>query len=90
MSGPLSLTVSPQLVDALAKRVAALLAEQAPAPPTPYLDVEQAAAYLNRPKSRMYELVAQKRVRHYRDGRALLFKHADLDEFLTHVEREAA
>ncbi len=82
-----ALTVPPELVAALAERVAALMAGQAT--PSPYLTVEEAAEYLGRPKSRIYELVAQKRVRHYRDGRAVLFRREDLDACLTPVEPEA-
>jgi excisionase family DNA binding protein len=56
--------------------------------PTPaaYLTVEEAAAYLRRPKSRVYELVASKRLRHRRDGRTLLFRYEDLDGCLDVVE----
>ncbi len=85
-----ALTVPPELVAALAERVAALIAGQATPSPSPYLTVEEAAEYLGRPKSRIYELVAQKRVRHYRDGRAVLFRREDLDACLTPVEPEAA
>ncbi len=87
---PLSLNVPPELIDALAKRVATLLTETATPPPSPFLGVDEAAEYLGRPKSRVYELVAQRRVRHYRDGRALLFRREDLDACLTPVEAEAA
>ncbi len=83
---PFSLSVPPELVDALAERVAALIAEQATPVPLPYLTVEEAAEYLGRPRSRVYELVAQKRVRHYREGRALLFRREDLDACLTPIE----
>ncbi len=82
----LALAVPPELIDALAKRVATLLAESATRSPSPYLTVEEAAEYLGRPKSRVYELVAQRRVRHYREGRALLFRREDLDACLTPVE----
>lgn len=84
------LPVPDQLLDALADRVAARLIAALPTPPDPYLDVDGAAEYLGRPKSRVYELVAQKRVRHHRDGRALLFRREDLDACVTVVEREAA
>ncbi len=85
---PFFLSVPSELVEALAERVAALIAEQATPVLSPYLTVEEAAEYLGRPRSRVYELVAQKRVRHYRDGRALLFRREDLDACLTSVEPE--
>lgn len=85
----LALTVPPELVEHLAVRVADVLAERAPTASDGYLGVEEAAAYLACPKSRMYELVAAKRVRHYRDGRRVLFKAEDLDAVLRVREAEA-
>ena len=85
----LSLAVPEALVEAVAERVADLLAERLPAQgPAPWLDVDGAAAYLASPKSRVYELVAAKRVRHYRDGRRVLFKAEDLDAALSVREVE--
>jgi len=78
----LALTVPPELVEAVAVRVVDLLAGRLPAQRDGYLGVEEAAAYLACPKSRVYELVAAKRVRHYRDGRRVLFKAEDLDAVL--------
>ncbi len=69
------------LADLLAERVARRLAEQDTAP-GPYLSVAEAAAYLRRPKSRIYELVSDGRLRAHRDGRTLLFRRADLDAAL--------
>ena len=79
---PLSLAIPEALVEAVAERVAEVLAERAPTASDGYLGVEEAAAYLASPKSRVYELVAAKRVRHYRDGRRVLFKAEDLDAVL--------
>ena len=80
----LSLAVPAELVEAIAQRVADLLAERLPAQrgPAPWLDVDGAAEHLSCPKSRVYELIAAKRVRHYRDGRRVLFKAEDLDAVL--------
>lgn len=82
------LAIPDALLDALAERVADHLAARIAPAPDPYLTVEEAAAYLARPKSRVYELVAARRLRHHRDGRALLFRHADLDACLDVVEPE--
>jgi len=87
-NGSFSLAVPPELVEAVAERVAEVLAERAPTASDGYLGVEEAAAYLASPKSRVYELVAAKRVRHYRDGRRVLFKAEDLDAALSVREVE--
>ena len=90
MSERVHFPVPDVLLDALAERVADHLAAHVVPPPAPYLIVEEAAAYLCRPKSRVYELVAAKRLRHHRDGRTLLFRHVDLDACLDVVEPEEA
>jgi excisionase family DNA binding protein len=46
---------------------------------TSYLNVDEAAAYLACRKRRIYELVGERKLRAYRDGRRLLFKQEDLD-----------
>lgn len=87
-ANPFGLQVPDGLLDALAGRVADHLAERVVPAPAPYLTVEEAAVYLRRPRSRIYELVASKRLRHHRDGRTLLFRHEDLDGCLDVVEAE--
>jgi len=84
-----ALEVPAALVEAVAVRVADLLAERVPPERDGYLGVEEAAKYLGRPKSRIYEHVAAKRLRHYRDGRSLLFRREDLDAVLRVREVEA-
>jgi excisionase family DNA binding protein len=76
------------LLDELAVRVADHLAERLEAlhPPEPYLTVEEAAAHLACPASRIYDLTAAKRLRHFRDGRRLLLRREDLDACLSVVE----
>jgi len=86
LANPFGLQVPDGLLDALAERVADHLADRVVPAPAPYLTVEQAAEYLRRPRSRIYELVASKRLRHRRDGRTLLFRHEDLDGCLDVVE----
>jgi excisionase family DNA binding protein len=87
-ANPFGLAVPAGLLDALAERVAGHLADRVVPTPAAYLTVEEAAEYLRRPKSRIYELVAAKRLRHRRDGRTLLFRHEDLDGCLDVVEAE--
>lgn len=76
-------TVPPALVEAIAVRVVELLADR-PTSPTEggYLDVDQAADYLACKSHRVYDLVSQRRLRAFRDGRRLLFRRADLDAAL--------
>ena len=84
----LSLGVPPELVDAIAGQVAAQLAEQLPEKPMPYLLIEEAAEYLACPVSRIRDLKDQGKLKHYRDGRRLLFRREDLDAALTVREPE--
>jgi excisionase family DNA binding protein len=92
MSAPngtgLALGVPPELVDAIAGRVADLLTERLPEQPTPYMKIEEAAEYLACPISRIRDLKDQGRLRHYRDGKRLLFRREDLDAALTVREPE--
>ncbi len=81
----LRVEIPDELVDRIARRVAEL---QEPNGQAPYLNVEQAAAYLAAPASRVYELVERRRLRVHRDGRRLLFTRADLDACLRVQEPE--
>ena len=75
-----------QLADAVAARLAPILAEHqatAPEPRTPWLSAEQAAAYLgDAPVSRIYDLVQTKRLPRHSDGRRLVLHRDDLDNYL--------
>jgi len=79
----LALGVPSELIDAIAERTADLLSERLPDKPEPYLNVEQAAEYLAAPKSRVYDLVRDGRLRAHKDGSRSLFTRADLDAVLT-------
>jgi len=50
--------------------------------PEPWCDVETAALYLACGQQRIYDLVAQRRLRVARDGRRLPFRREWLDEYL--------
>lgn len=78
----LELAVPPEFVEAVALRAAALVAERLEPRPVPYLDVAGAAEYLVAPRSRIYALVSAGRIPHRRDGSRLLFRAAELDEWL--------
>jgi excisionase family DNA binding protein len=71
-------------IDAIADAVAArLTSSQQPDASSPWLNVEQAAAYLgDAPTSRIYDLTAQGKLTAHRDGRRLLLHRDDLDTYL--------
>jgi excisionase family DNA binding protein len=77
----LTITLTPQQLDAIADRVAALLADRQP-PDRRYLTAEQAADYIATSRERIYDLVETGKLTPRRDGRRLLFRRADLDRYL--------
>jgi len=64
--------------------VAEVLAERLPAQrgPEPWLDVDAAAAYIAAKPHRLYDLVAEGRVRCAKDGRRSVFRREWLDDYL--------
>lgn len=88
---PLALAVPPELVEAVASRVADLLADRLErnGGPDPWLDVEDAARYLACEPHRVYDLAASGRLRCAKDGRRSLFRREWLDAALeAHGEPE--
>jgi excisionase family DNA binding protein len=83
MSAPLSLQIPRELVEEIAQRAAAILAEQQPqAPASPWLSTTEAAEYLRAPKSRVFDLTSQGRLRVHKDGARNLYRREDLDAYL--------
>jgi excisionase family DNA binding protein len=79
----LTVALTAEQLDGIALRVAAILADQQPAQASSaWLDVEQAAAHLACPKSRLYALVSAGRIPHCKDGSRLLFNRAELDKWV--------
>lgn len=76
------LEIPDEFVDTIADRVAERLEQPAEA----WLDVDQAAAYIAAPRSRIYDWIAQGRVKCRRDGRRVLFRRAWLDAALGGAE----
>jgi excisionase family DNA binding protein len=72
------------LAEAIAARVIERIGDQ----PEPYLDVAAAAEYLACKPKRIYELKAQGRLAHFKDGSRLLFTRKDLDAALQRVTDE--
>lgn len=85
MSQPtLSVAVPDALVEAIAQRVVQLLGETdtRSAPASPWLDVDQAAAYMRCKRQRVYDLVSAGQLKPEKDGRRSLFKREQLDAYL--------
>ncbi len=70
-----------ELLDAIADRVLERLAAP-PAPDEWLRGADAAAGYLGCPVSRVYALTSAGRIPFQKDGSALLFRRAELDEFI--------
>lgn len=83
LNARVGVTLPPGFIDAVAVRVADLLAEHyAPGVDEGFLDVNGAAAFLACPKSRIYSLVSARRLPHHRDGSRLLFDRGELRAYV--------
>jgi excisionase family DNA binding protein len=82
MGGGVSIELPPELVEAIARRVAAILADRQQEAESGFLDVAGAAEFLACPASRIYSLVSAKRIPVHRDGSRLLFDRAELRAFV--------
>jgi len=79
----LELRIPDDLVEAIAQRAAAIVAERGPATAdTGYLDVTGAATFLACPVSRVYALTSAGRLPVHRDGSRLLFDRDELREYV--------
>lgn len=83
MSDPLhvTLTLSPEQVEAIVERVAELVAERQrrPAPASPFLTRDEAAEILRCRARRIYELVGDGRLTRHGDGRRLLVSREEVE-----------
>lgn len=78
-----ALSITPDLVDAIAVRVAEVLdGRMRPSLPEGWIGVDDAAAHLACKPQRIYDLVSQRRLPFRRDGRRVLFRRSDLDGYL--------
>jgi hypothetical protein len=78
--GEVTLTLPPELIEAIAQRAAELVLERlGPEPTSPWMDRRRAAAYLGYPVSRLEK---DKRIPVRRDGRRVIYNRADLDRFM--------
>lgn len=81
MSGlPITLDLPSEVLDDLAQRVAALLAETSS--DDPWLDVAEAAERMRCSKQRVYDLKSQGHLRAGSDGTRLVFRRSTIDAYL--------
>jgi excisionase family DNA binding protein len=80
---PLALTIelSGEQIEAIAERVAGLLADAQPTP-AEWLNANDAAKHLACTRDRLYDLVQLGKLEPRRDGRRLLFRRSDLDAYI--------
>lgn len=80
----LDVELTDELVEAVAARVAEMLAEREPTTAEAWIGVEQAAEHLGCPRSRVYALCSTSppRIPVERDGSRLLFRRSELDAFV--------
>jgi excisionase family DNA binding protein len=75
------------LVEALRLLVAELVREElarlAPREPSPYLSVEEAAAFLRARPQRIYDLLSDGRLRRVKDGARVLVARRELEAYLS-------
>jgi excisionase family DNA binding protein len=79
-----TLSLSAALLEQIADRVAQILAERdQQLPASPWLSTDEAAAYLRCPRSRVFDLTSQRRLKVHKDGSRNLYRREDLDAYLT-------
>jgi excisionase family DNA binding protein len=70
-------------LDSPTDRIVGRVLEQLPVEtPSPWMSLDTAAAYLDWPKKRVYNLVSQGEIPHRKQGNRLLFHRGELDEWL--------
>jgi excisionase family DNA binding protein len=85
MSEPLRIVVelSEKQIEQIARRALALArAELHPPPPSPYMTIPEAAAYLRCRRQRVDDLLSQRRLTRVKDGGRTLIARAELDAYL--------
>ncbi len=84
MSTPLEVTFAlrPDVIEVIAQRAAAIVAETVRETRSPWLTVEEAAEYLRWSKHRVYKNVGRDGIPHRKHGGRLLFHRQELDAWL--------
>jgi excisionase family DNA binding protein len=70
------------LLEEIARRAAELIAERQTPAASPWLDTKSAAEYLCCGTDRIHDLTQLGKLTPRRDGRRLLFKRGDLDDYV--------
>jgi excisionase family DNA binding protein len=76
-----AITLPPHVVDVIVDRAVERLAARHPVA-EPWVGVDAAAAHLSCRRQRIYDLVAQRRIPHRKEGARLLFKLSHLDAWI--------
>jgi excisionase family DNA binding protein len=89
VTATLALTLPSEVIDLIAARAAELVCAQVAPTAEPWIGVDEAAAHLACPKSRLYRLTSQAKggrrsnpLPFERDGARLLFRRSDLDAWV--------
>jgi len=84
----MNIELPPALIDAVAEAVYERLRDRLQPPePSPYLDTEQAAAYLCCTRQRIHDLLSSGRLQRIHEGRRVLIARADLEAHLAKENR---
>jgi len=86
----LSLALPPALIEAIARRAAALVLQQLQeghAAESPYLTIPEAAVYARCKRQRIDDLLSSRRLTRYKDGRRTLLLRAELEAHLVGAHR---
>jgi excisionase family DNA binding protein len=78
----LTLDLPDEVIERVAERAAEILADRQTTASTPWLDTRGAAEHLCCNTSRIHDLVQARKLTPRRDGRRLLFKRSELDDYL--------
>jgi excisionase family DNA binding protein len=76
------IVLSSEQLHEIAHQAAALVTAQQTPTPTPWLNTDEAAAYIAAKPGRVHDLVQLGRLTPRRDGRRLLFRRDELDTYL--------
>lgn len=82
-NGGVAISLPSEFVEAVAVRVAELLADRQRVVAEPWIGVEEAAAHLACGRSRLYALTSANRIPHRKDGSRVLFRVSELDAWLS-------
>lgn len=82
-TGPLTLALPDDVVDAIAERAAAIITDRQVESEDRWLrGADQIAAYIDCPRSRVYALTSARRIPVHHDGSALIARRSELDRWL--------